>query len=85
MLYVLSLIHIYLRGPRGGIILMGKDFENPWGPVSYTHLDVYKRQGKSQQREQREGADERHGDRHQGNDRRAPVPIRTSPFSLAPA
>ena len=23
--------HKTLRGPRGGIILMGKDFENPWG------------------------------------------------------
>jgi len=23
--------HKTLRGPRGGIILMGKDFDNPWG------------------------------------------------------
>ena len=23
--------HKTLRGPRGGVILMGKDFENPWG------------------------------------------------------
>lgn len=23
--------HKTLRGPRGGMILMGKDFENPWG------------------------------------------------------
>ena len=26
-----STTHKTLRGPRGGIILMGKDFENPWG------------------------------------------------------
>lgn len=28
---VTSTTHKSLRGPRGGIILMGKDFENPWG------------------------------------------------------
>ena len=28
---VTSTTHKPLRGPRGGIILMGKDFENPWG------------------------------------------------------
>ncbi|GAY28591.1 MULTISPECIES: serine hydroxymethyltransferase [Bacteroidales] len=28
---VTSTTHKTLRGPRGGIILMGKDFENPWG------------------------------------------------------
>ena len=26
-----STTHKTLRGPRGGIIMMGKDFENPWG------------------------------------------------------
>jgi glycine hydroxymethyltransferase len=34
MLYahiVTSTTHKTLRGPRGGIILLGKDFENPWG------------------------------------------------------
>ncbi|MEA4904736.1 MAG: serine hydroxymethyltransferase, partial [Petrimonas sp.] len=28
---VTSTTHKTLRGPRGGIILMGQDFENPWG------------------------------------------------------
>ncbi len=28
---VSSTTHKTLRGPRGGIIMMGKDFENPWG------------------------------------------------------
>ncbi len=28
---VTSTTHKTLRGPRGGIIMMGKDFENPWG------------------------------------------------------
>ena len=28
---VTSTTHKTLRGPRGGLILMGKDFENPWG------------------------------------------------------
>ena len=28
---VTSTPHKTLRGPRGGIILMGKDFDNPWG------------------------------------------------------
>lgn len=28
---VTSTTHKTLRGPRGGIILMGKDFQNPWG------------------------------------------------------
>lgn len=31
---VTSTTHKTLRGPRGGIILMGKDFENPWGIAS---------------------------------------------------
>jgi len=29
--FVTSTTHKTLRGPRGGIIMMGKDFENPWG------------------------------------------------------
>jgi glycine hydroxymethyltransferase len=28
---VTSTTHKTLRGPRGGLILIGKDFENPWG------------------------------------------------------
>ncbi|MDR1499739.1 MAG: serine hydroxymethyltransferase [Tannerellaceae bacterium] len=31
---VTSTTHKTLRGPRGGIILMGKDFVNPWGKVT---------------------------------------------------
>lgn len=31
---VTSTTHKTLRGPRGGIILMGKDFVNPWGKKS---------------------------------------------------
>ena len=30
-LIVTSTTHKTLRGPRGGIILLGEDFENPWG------------------------------------------------------
>ncbi|MBP7477589.1 MAG: serine hydroxymethyltransferase [Chitinophagales bacterium] len=29
--FVSSTTHKTLRGPRGGIILMGRDFDNPWG------------------------------------------------------
>jgi glycine hydroxymethyltransferase len=28
---ITSTTHKTLRGPRGGLIMMGKDFENPWG------------------------------------------------------
>ncbi|MBT5131877.1 MAG: serine hydroxymethyltransferase, partial [Flavobacteriales bacterium] len=28
---VTTTTHKTLRGPRGGVIMMGKDFENPWG------------------------------------------------------
>lgn len=31
---VTSTTHKTLRGPRGGIILIGKDFENPWGKAT---------------------------------------------------
>ncbi len=31
---VTSTTHKTLRGPRGGLILMGKDFENPWGKTT---------------------------------------------------
>lgn len=31
---VTSTTHKTLRGPRGGVILMGRDFENPWGATT---------------------------------------------------
>ena len=31
---VTTTTHKSLRGPRGGVILMGKDFENPWGKTT---------------------------------------------------
>ena len=33
---VTSTTHKTLRGPRGGVILIGKDFENPWGITTPT-------------------------------------------------
>ena len=38
---VASTTHKTLRGPRGGLILMGKGFENPWGkttPKGVVHM-----------------------------------------------
>ena len=31
---ITSTTHKTLRGPRGGMILLGKDFENPWGKIA---------------------------------------------------
>ncbi|MBX2891089.1 MAG: serine hydroxymethyltransferase [Saprospiraceae bacterium] len=37
---VTSTTHKTLRGPRGGIILMGKDFDNPWGRTTKKGLPI---------------------------------------------
>ena len=37
---VTSTTHKTLRGPRGGIIMMGKDFENPWGRTSKKGIPI---------------------------------------------
>jgi len=37
---VSSTTHKTLRGPRGGIIMMGKDFENPWGRKTKKGKDI---------------------------------------------
>ncbi|MCS6930160.1 MAG: serine hydroxymethyltransferase [Saprospiraceae bacterium] len=38
---VTSTTHKTLRGPRGGIIFMGRDFENPWGRTSKKGTPIY--------------------------------------------
>ncbi len=38
---VTSTTHKTLRGPRGGIILMGRDFDNPWGLVNAKGVTRY--------------------------------------------
>ncbi len=37
---VTSTTHKTLRGPRGGIILMGKDFDNPWGRTTKKGMPI---------------------------------------------
>jgi len=38
---ITSTTHKTLRGPRGGIILMGRDFENPWGRTTKKGAPIY--------------------------------------------
>ncbi|MFN0013438.1 MAG: serine hydroxymethyltransferase [Saprospiraceae bacterium] len=38
---VTSTTHKTLRGPRGGIVLMGRDFENPWGRTTKKGSPIY--------------------------------------------
>jgi glycine hydroxymethyltransferase len=37
---ITSTTHKTLRGPRGGIILMGKNFDNPWGRVTAKGISI---------------------------------------------
>lgn len=37
---VTSTTHKTLRGPRGGIIMMGKDFDNPWGRTTKKGIPI---------------------------------------------
>ncbi len=38
---ITSTTHKTLRGPRGGIIFMGRDFENPWGRTTKKGAPIY--------------------------------------------
>ncbi len=38
---ITSTTHKTLRGPRGGVIFMGRDFENPWGRTTKKGAPIY--------------------------------------------